>query len=100
MLGKWTRDEDGVVWLMSPDRTETFASTAAKRVVECPRLITPSEAISRIRPLLASKEAEAKQCLLSIARIAIAAVIALDGEALEIQEIDGLQESINRALFV
>jgi hypothetical protein len=100
MTGNWTSDADGVVWLASPGRGETFASRAASHAIEHPRLITPSEAVSRIRSILASKDPETKQCLLSIAGIAIAAVIALDGAALEIEEIDGLQESVNRALFV
>jgi hypothetical protein len=100
MTEKWITDADGVIWLENPDDAEAFASRAASHAVGSPRLITPSEAISRIRPILASKEPKTKQCLLSIAGIAIAAVIALDGDALEIQEIDGLQESVNRALFI
>jgi hypothetical protein len=95
-----TKDADSVVWLISRVRPATAASIAGNRVANEPRLITLSEAISRIHPLLAPKESEAKQCLLSIAGIAIAAIIALDGEVFEIQKIDGLQENINRALFI
>jgi hypothetical protein len=65
----------------------------------CPQLITPNGAISRIRSLLAKEDTEVKQRLVAIAGVAIAAVIALDDVA-EIEEIDGLQESVNRALFV
>jgi hypothetical protein len=66
----------------------------------CPHLITPNEAISRIRSLLAKEDAEVRQRLVAIAGVAIAAVIALDENAAEIEEIDGLQESVNRALFI
>jgi hypothetical protein len=64
------------------------------------QLITPNEAISRIRSLLAQEDAEVKQRLVAIAGAAIAAVIALDEDVAEIEEIDGLQESVNRALFI
>jgi hypothetical protein len=65
-----------------------------------PRLITPNEAISRIRSLLAKEDAEVKRRLVAIAGVAIAAVIALDEDVAEIEEIDGLRESVNRALFI
>jgi hypothetical protein len=65
-----------------------------------PHLITPNEAISRIRSLLAQEDAEVKQRLAAIAGVAIAAVIALDEDVAEMEEIDGLQESVNRALFI
>lgn len=65
-----------------------------------PRLITPNEAIGRIRLLLKDPRADDRQHLLSIAGSAIAAVIALDGETNEVEEIGGLQESVNRALFM
>jgi hypothetical protein len=63
------------------------------------RLITPDEAIERIGLFLVS-EHDLRQRLVSIAGVAIAAVISLDEDAAEIEEIDGLQESVNRALFV
>jgi len=66
----------------------------------CPQLITPNEAVSRIRSLLAKEDTEVKQRLVSIAGVAIAAVIALDEDVAKIEEIDGLQESVNRALFI
>jgi hypothetical protein len=65
-----------------------------------PHLITPNEAISRIRSLLAKEDAEVQQRLVAIAVVAIAAVIALDEDVAEMEEIDGLQESVNRALFI
>ena len=65
-----------------------------------PRLITPDEAIGQIRRLLTSPRPDDRQYLLSIAGTAIAAVIVLDPrDAIEIEEIMGLQEAVNRALF-
>ncbi len=65
-----------------------------------PRLITPEEAIGRIRLLLKDPRVPDRQYLLSIAGAAIAGVIVLDtSEAIDIEEITGLQESVNRALF-
>lgn len=63
-------------------------------------LITPDEAIERIGSLVAQEEGEIKQRLLTIAGTAIAAVIALDGSAIEVEDVDGLQASVNCALFV
>ena len=65
-----------------------------------PRLITADEAIGHIRLLLESPRTDDRQFLLSIAGFAIAAVVVLDApDAIEIEEILGLQESVNRALF-
>lgn len=65
-----------------------------------PRLITPDEAIGHIRLLIENPRADDRQFLLSIAGFAIAAVIVLDApDAIETEEILGLQESVNRALF-
>ena len=75
------------------------ASSSTLNCAAAPRLITPDEAIGRIRLLLKNPRVEDKQYLLSLAGIAIAAVIVLDGEAIDVEEIDGLQESVNRALF-
>jgi hypothetical protein len=63
-------------------------------------LITPDEAIERIGSLVAQENGEIKQRLLTIAGTAIAAVIALDGSAIEVEDIDGLQASVNCALFI
>ena len=81
---RWTSEIGHLTWLVGA----------------CPHLITPNEAISRIRSLLAKEDAEVKQRLVAIAGVAIAAVIALDEDVAEIEEIDGLQESVNRALFI
>ena len=81
---RWNSQTDHLIWLADA----------------CPHLITPKEAISRIRSLLAQEDAEVKQRLVAIAGVAIAAVIALDEDVAEIEEIDGLQESVNRALFI
>jgi hypothetical protein len=58
--------------------------------------------LARVRPhLITPKEdAEVQQRLVAIAGVAIAAVIALDENVAEMEEIDGLQESVNRALFI
>lgn len=63
-------------------------------------LITPDEAIERIGSLVAQEKGEIRQRLLTIAGTAIAAVIALDGSAIEVEDIDGLQASVNCALFI
>jgi hypothetical protein len=75
------------------------ASSSILNYAVAPRLITPDEAIGRIRLMLKDPRLDDKQYLLSLAGIAIAAVIALDGETNEVEEIGGLQESVNRALF-
>ena len=64
-----------------------------------PRLITPDEAIGRIGLLLGYEGIDLKQRLLSIAGIAIAGVITIDGDVVGVEEIDGLQGYVNRALF-
>ena len=64
------------------------------------RLITPDVAVERIESLLANEDVEVRQRLVSIAGVAIAAVMSLDGEAIEFEEIDGLEESVNSSLFV
>jgi hypothetical protein len=68
-------------------------------VVVVLRLITPHEAMERIRSLLVEEGADLKQHLLAIAGTAIAAVIALDGTAVEVEKVAGLQECVNCALF-
>jgi hypothetical protein len=88
----------GVSKLTDPRWTRNGQIDMAGRCM--PQLITPNEAISRIRSLLAHEDAEVKQRLVAIAGVAIAAVIALDEDVAEIEEIDGLQESVNRALFI
>jgi hypothetical protein len=64
------------------------------------RLITPNVALGRIGLLLANEDVDVKQHLLVIAGIALAAVIAIDGDTIEVGKIDGLQECVNRALFI
>ncbi len=68
--------------------------------VSVPRLITPDDAIERISVLLAREAGDVKQTLLTVAGTAIAAVIALDGTAVEVEKVSGLQECVNCALFV
>jgi len=75
------------------------ASGSTLNCAVAPRLITPNEAIDRIRLLLKHPRADDRKYLLSIAGSAVAAIIALDGETNQVDEIDGLQQSVNRALF-
>lgn len=63
------------------------------------RLLTAEEAIHHIRGLAANGPVDVKQYLLSIAGIAVAALMALDEDAAEMHEIDGLEELVNCALF-
>ena len=55
--------------------------------------------MERIRSLVVEEVADVKQHLLAIAGTAIAAVIALDGTAVEVDKVAGLQECVNCALF-
>jgi hypothetical protein len=64
------------------------------------RLITPDEAIKHIGLLLANEQIDLKQRLLFIASAAIAGMIVLDGDSIEVERIDGLQWWVNRMLFI
>jgi hypothetical protein len=75
-------------------------SSGWQGVEETPRLITPQEAVERIGALLPKGGDERRQHLMTIAGIAIAAVIALDGIGTEVENIAGLQECVNSSLFV
>jgi hypothetical protein len=79
--------------------TKTGSALRGPSSTSAPRLITPDEAVGRVRVLLANEHVDFRQRLLSIAGIAIAAVITLDEDAVDVAEIDGLQECVNRALF-
>ena len=79
--------------------TKTGSAPLDPPLTPAPRLITPDEAIGRVRVLLTNEHADFRQRLLAIAGIAIAAVIAIDEDAVEVAEIHGLQECVNRALF-
>jgi hypothetical protein len=63
------------------------------------RLMTPAEALGRIGLVLGTQHGDDRKRLLSIARIAVAALALLDRDFMEAQEIDALQEYANRALF-
>ena len=64
------------------------------------RLITPDEAVEHIGLVLANEQIDLKQRLLFIASTAIAGMIVLEGDTIEVERIDGLQQWVNRMLFV
>lgn len=64
------------------------------------RLIRPDEAVEHIGLLLANEQIDLKQRLLFIASAAIAGMIVLEGDTIEVERIDGLQQWVNRMLFV
>lgn len=64
------------------------------------RLITPDEAVEHIGLLLANEQIDLKQRLLFIASAAIAGMIVLGGDSIEVERIDGLQQWVNHTLFI
>ena len=50
--------------------------------------------------MLANEQIDLKQRLLFIASAAIAGMIVLEGDTIEVERIDGLQQWVNRMLFV
>jgi hypothetical protein len=64
------------------------------------RLIGPDEAVEHIGLLLANEQIDLKQRLLFMASVAIAGMIGLEGDSIERGRIDGLQQGVNRMLFI
>ena len=58
------------------------------------------EAVEHVGLLLENEQIDLKQRLLFIASAAIAGIIVLEGDSVEVERIDGLQQCVNRMLFV